>query len=308
MAFKRKEAVVEAVDLNTITPEDAEKRIIAGVKKYATNEANWTKADGNTPYLGHIVGMGIESANLADITMSIERQFLTRKTTRVPVQGSETEFTLVDGELGKLRILEGQDSVMATPGLTIKKLMELGHMRADAAYLEGVASFATIVSVGAGHRLNDALRKTLARLEKLAPAERAEAKANLQSLVQQTQDYEALLADAAALAASKQGDFQTDKASFDSLDAELRLINEKLKGVTATDDPSRAASLRAEEAQVRTRIRMMRQKLVVSEETARGAERRTKVDEAKFQETRAVLAESVKAGQQAMRAATPVAC
>ena len=56
---------------------------IAGVKKYATHEANWSKADGNTSYLGHIIGMGIESSNLADITMSIERQFLTRKTKRV---------------------------------------------------------------------------------------------------------------------------------------------------------------------------------------------------------------------------------
>ena len=30
---------------------------------------------------GPIVGMGIESSNLADITMSIERQFLTKMTT-----------------------------------------------------------------------------------------------------------------------------------------------------------------------------------------------------------------------------------
>ena len=60
MAFKRKETVVEATDLNTITAAEAEKRIIAGVRKYATHEANWSKADANTPFLGHIIGMGIE--------------------------------------------------------------------------------------------------------------------------------------------------------------------------------------------------------------------------------------------------------
>ena len=57
MAFMRKQAVVEATDINTITPQEAETRITAGVKKYATNEANYAKADGNTPYLGHLVGI-----------------------------------------------------------------------------------------------------------------------------------------------------------------------------------------------------------------------------------------------------------
>ncbi|MBI5883177.1 MAG: hypothetical protein HZB91_08740 [Elusimicrobia bacterium] len=315
MAFKRKETTVEAVDLSTITPEDAQTRIIAGVKKYATNEANWSKADRNTPYLGHITGMGIESANLADITMSIERQFLTKKTKKVPVAlkgspsggGSETEFTLEDGDLGKLRILEGQDSVMATPGLTIQKLMELGHLPTNASYLDGTASFATIVSVGAGHRLTDALRKTALRMEKSQPAEKTEARANLESLIKQARDFETLLGDPAALAASKQGDFQTDKNSLEALTHELSIVNEKLKGVTSSDDPSRSTSLRAEESQIRTRIRMMRQKLTVSEETARGAGVRKSVDTAKFQEVRALLAETIKLAVEAL-AQVPAGC
>src|SRR5207248_302905 len=120
MAFKRKETVVEATDLNTISADEAEKRIIAGVKKYATNEANFSAADANTPYLGHIIGMGIESSNLADITMSIERQFLTKMTTRVPVTDGSADFRLEAGELGKLRILDGQDALAATPGLSLK--------------------------------------------------------------------------------------------------------------------------------------------------------------------------------------------
>src|SRR5271169_5429166 len=135
MAFKRKETVIEATDLNTISPDDAEKRIIAGVKKYATNETTWSNADANTPYLGHIIGMGIESSNLADITMSIERQFLTKKTARVPVAEGSSEFRLEYGELGKLRILDGQDSLAATPGLSLKMLMDLGHMPKGEAYL-----------------------------------------------------------------------------------------------------------------------------------------------------------------------------
>src|SRR5882724_7478463 len=144
MAFKRKETVIEAIDLNTITPDDAEKRIIAGVKKYATNETNWSNADANTPYLGHIIGMGIESSNLADITMSIERQFLTRKTTRVPLSEGSSDFRLEDGELGKLRILDGQDALAATSGLSIKMLMDLGHMPKNDGYLAKVVSFAYI--------------------------------------------------------------------------------------------------------------------------------------------------------------------
>ncbi|MBI4676991.1 MAG: hypothetical protein HY748_05355 [Elusimicrobia bacterium] len=296
MAFKRKEAVVEAVDLNSITPQDAEKRIILGVKKYATNEANWSRADRNTPYLGHVIGMGIESANLADITMSIERQFLTRKTKKVPVAGSETEFTLEDGELGKLRILEGQDSVMATPGLTLQKLMELGHMPADLAYLEGVASFATSVTVGAGYRLNDALLKTISRFRVLTGPERAQAKANLESLSTQAKDYETLIGDPAALAASKANDFETDKASLTALNNELAIVNEKLKGVTS-DDPSRTASLRSEETQIRTRLRMMLQKLTVSEEAVRGAGARKAVDQAKYDEVAQILAKTVRQAQ-----------
>ena len=85
MAFKRTETAVEPMDLARASPAVVERRIIDGVRRYATHQDNWAKADKNTPFLGQITGMGIESANLVDITMSIERQFLTRKTKRVPV-------------------------------------------------------------------------------------------------------------------------------------------------------------------------------------------------------------------------------
>src|SRR2546428_89493 len=144
MAFKRKETVIEAIDLNTITPEDAERRIIDGVKKYATNEQNWSKADANTPYLGHIIGMGIESSNLANLT----------------------------------------------------------------------------------------------------------------TLAQQAKAYAGQLGDPAALAAARQKTYESDKATLDSLTRELQMAQDKIKGASASNDMARLTSLRAEEAEIKTRQKM----------------------------------------------------
>lgn len=293
MAFKRKETVIEAVDLNTITPDDAEKRIIGGVKKYATNEANWSKADANTPYLGHIIGMGIESSNLADITMSIERQFLTKMTNRVPVAEGSSEFKLTAGELGKLRILEGQDALAATPGLSIKMLMDHGHMPQNEAYLQKVVSFAYVTATGDGYRINDALKKLLGKLERLEGAERAEAVANLKTMAQQAKTYEAQLADPAALAAARQKTYESDKAAYDSLSRELSMVQEKIKGVSASNDGAQLASLRAEEAEIRTRQKMAGAKLRVSQEVAAQAGKRKPVEQQKVDDVRRLLAETV---------------
>lgn len=294
MAFKRKEAVVEAIDLNTITPEEAEARIIAGVKKYATNEANYSKADANTPYLGHIIGMGIESSNLADITMSIERQFLTRMTTRVPVAEGSGEFKLAPGELGKLRILDGQDALAATPGLSVKMLMDLGHMPHNAAYLEKVVSFAYIQAIGDAWRMNDALKKTLDKAGKLSGSERAEAIHNLRAMAAQAKAYDAQLAEATALAAARQKAYANDKAAYDALNGELSMTIEKLKGASASGDSAAAASLRAEEAEIRTRLKMSAAKLRVSKEIAEQAGRRRAIEDAKVQQVRQALAETLR--------------
>jgi hypothetical protein len=294
MAFKRKETVVEASDLNTITAAEAERRIIAGVRKYATNEANWSKADANTPFLGHIIGMGIESSNLADITMSIERQYLTRMTTRVPVAPGSTEFRLEEGELGKLRILDGQDALAATPGLSVRMLMDLGHMPADAAYLEGVVSFAYIAVLGDGWKMNEALRKAMSRLEKLVPPERDEALANLKALVGQAKTYEALLADPAVLAAARRKSYEADKTAHEALASELLIATEKVAGATAANDPARLATVRAEEAEIRTRLKMSLAKLRVSSEVAAQAGRRSPVESAKVEEVRRILGETIR--------------
>ncbi len=297
MAFKRKAAVIEAIDLSTITPQDAEKRITAGVRKYATNEGNWSQADANTPYLGQITGMGIESSNLADITMSIERQFTTKMTKRVPVNGSATEFTLQEGELGKLRILEGQDAIAATPGLSIKMLMDHGHMPKDEAYLKGVVSFGYIMSTGEGYKLADALSKTLTRVEKLQGSERDEAKENLKTLAGQAQAYETLLADPAAYAKSRQEACQSDKTAHAALNDELRIADEKLKGLTTTDDDARVTGLKNEAAEVNSRLKMMAQKLAVSEESARTTCNRSAVEEARIQKVRKVLSDVIAKAQ-----------
>lgn len=294
MAFMRKQAVVEAVDVNTLTPEDTEKRITAGVKKYATNEANYAAADANTPYLGHIVGMGIESSNLADITMSIERQFLTKMTTKTTnPAGSSTEYTLTAGELGKLRILDGQDALAATPGLSVKMLMDLGHMPKNDAYLEKVMSFAYVMATGDGWKMADALKKMAGKAEKLAGAERAEALANLKTLIGQAKDYDALLADASKLAASKAKAYANDKAGFDALTTELNLTLDKIKGVSAGGDAAALAKLRGEEAEIRTRLKMSAAKLRVSQEVSEAAGKRRAIENVQVEKVRKALQDAV---------------
>ncbi|MEK7381944.1 MAG: hypothetical protein AAB262_01495 [Elusimicrobiota bacterium] len=293
MAFMRKQAIVEAADLGALTPEEIETRITAGVKKYATHETNYAKADANTPYLGHIVGMGIESSNLADITMSIERQFLTKMTTKTPVAPGCADFKLTAGELGKLRILDGQDALAATPGLSVKMLMDLGHMPPAAAYLEKVMSFAYVMAAGDGWKMADALRKTAAKVSKLAGAERAEALANLKTLAASAKDYDAVLADPAKLAAAKQKAFVNDKASLDALNNELSMALDKIKGLSAGGDAAALAKLRAEEAEIRTRLKMSAAKLRVSQEVAEAAGRRRPVEDAKVAEVRSALQEAV---------------
>lgn len=293
MAFKRKETVIEATDLNAISADEAEKRIIAGVKKYATNEANWSKADANTPYLGSIIGMGIESSNLADITMSIERQFLTKKTKRVPVAEGSPEFRLEDGELGKLRILDGQDALAATPGLSLKMLMDLGHMPKDESYLQKVVSFAYVSALGDGYRMNDALRKVLDKAGRLSGPEKDEAVQNLKTLISQAKAYEAQLGDPAALAAAKGKTYDNDKAAYDALSQELAMTTGKLKGATASGDSARLGQLRSEEAEIKTRLKMSGQRLQVSKEVASAAGSRAPVEEGKVQELRKRLEETV---------------
>ena len=293
MAFKRKETVIEATDLNAITPEESEKRIIAGVKKYATNEGNWSKADGNTPYLGHIIGMGIESSNLADITMSIERQFLTRKTKRVALAEGSNEFKLEDGELGKLRILDGQDALAATPGLSVKMLMDLGHMPGNEAYLQKVVSFAYITTIGDGYKMNDALKKMLSKIEKLQGPEREEALSNLKTMAQQAKNYEGLLLDPQVLATSRRKTYESDKAAYDALSQEQSVVSGKIKGLSASNDTAQLSALRAEESEIKTRLKMSAAKLKVSSEIAKEAGRRTPVEEAKVSEIRKLLAETI---------------
>lgn len=294
MAFKRKETVVEATDLNSIPADEAEKKIIAGVKKYATNEANWAKADANTPYLGHVIGMGIESSNLADITMSIERQFLTKLTTRTPVEGT-SDFKLTAGELGKLRILEGQDALAATPGLSIKMLMDLGHMPKNDEYLKKVVSFAYIAALGDGWRMNDALKKLTAKIERLSGAEKDEAVSNLKTMVDQAKTYDGQLADAASLAAARQKTYTNDKSGHEALSRELDMTLEKIKGASASNDSGRLSQLRSEEAEIRTRLKMASAKLRVSQEVAEQAGKRTPVEQQKVDELRKALAETIAA-------------
>lgn len=297
MAFMRKQAVIEAIDLASIAPKDAETRIIAGVKKYATNEANFAAADGNTPYLGQIVGMGIESSNLADITMSIERQFLTTLTNKVPLSDNSGEFKLTPGELGKLRILDGQDALAATPGLSVKMLMDLGHMPKNDSYLESVVSFAYVMACGDGWKTSDALKRMATKAEKLEGGERADAVSNLRALTRSAEEYRALLSDAAKLSSAKGKTYESDKVSFDALQSELMIVLDKIKGQTTNGDAAAMGKLRAEEAEIRTRLKMAAARLRVSEEVAKAAGKRRTVDQKKVDAVSAALADAIAAAQ-----------
>lgn len=282
MAFKRKETVIEAVDLNTLAPEDVERRVIAGVKRYATHESNYSKADANTPFLGHIVGMGIESSNLADITLSVERQFLTKKTKRVPLAEGSAEFRLEPGDLGALRILDGEDAMAATPGLTVKMLMDLGHMPANAQYSEKVVSFGHVMVMGEGYRLNESLQKLLARVEKLDPAGRQESQANLQALVTQARNFTQLLTDEAGLAQSRRATYERDKAAHKAVEDELANVRARIHGAGA--DAERLAALKAEEAQVKSRLKQTALRRRLAESSLKSLESAKPVERNKLQQ------------------------
>lgn len=290
MAFKRTEIAVAAVDLATLTPADVERRIVDGVRKYATNQENWGRADKNTPFLGSITGMGIESANLVDITMSIERQFLTRKTRRVPMDAGGASFRLEEGDVGPLMILEGQDSFAATPGLAVRMLMDLGHMPADAEYLKDVVSFAYVVVVGEGYRLNEALRKALRRLQSAADAAaRQDLLANLQTLAGQARAYAEALADPAAVASARREAYGREKGEVEGLEAQLTDVTARLKVVALTDDTGASDKLRSQQTSLRLKLNTNRTRLRVAEEVAKHPGSRLPVEESKVHDIHQVL-------------------
>jgi len=144
-----------------------------------------------------------------------------------------------------------------------------------------------------GWKLADALKKMAGKAEKLAGAERAEALTNLKTLIAQAKEYDALLADASKLAASKAKAYANDKGGFDALTSELSLTTDKIKGVSAGGDAAALAKLRGEEAEIRTRLKMSAAKLRVSQEVSEAAGARRAVEEKKVAKVRAALAEAV---------------
>jgi hypothetical protein len=308
MAFKRTETAIEPMDLTAATAAVVERRIIDGVRRYATHQDNWTRADKNTPFLGQITGMGIESANLVDITMSIERQFLTRKTKRVPVGTEGSAFRLEDGDLGKLTILEGQDTYAATPGLAVKMLMDLGHMKRDDKYLEDVVSFAYVVVVGEAYRLNETVRKTMRKLGSAnEPAARQEILANLKALIDQARGYAEALADPAAVVRARREAYNREREDVAGLETQLAAVSEKLKQVALSDDTGATDKLRAEQTSLRLRLNTNRVRLRVAEEVSKHPGARIPVEEHKVRDVRDLLLGSVaEAGKALDNTAAPV--
>jgi hypothetical protein len=286
MGFARKEATIEAIPLEQLSPSDVEKKIIEGVKRYATKNENWARATKNTPFLGQIIGMGIESANLVDITMSIERQFLTRKTKKVPINVEGNEFRLEDGEIGKLMILEGQDTFAATPGLAVKMLMELGHLPTDSSYLEDVMSFAYIVIVGEGYRLNDSLMKLSLRIDK-APDENTKAEW-LQSLREQiriAREYVGTVGDPARLAKTRMQAYEEEKERYESLCKEIQTMGDR----TVSMNDSEREVFKSKLAALKLRSNKNRMILRVVESVAKDCGHRSLLEENEVQKIKAKL-------------------
>lgn len=286
MGFARKEAMIEAIPLEQLTPSEVEKKIIEGVKRFATKHDNWANATKNTPFLGQITGMGIESANLVDITMSIERHFLTRKTKKVPVNPESTEFRLEEGEMGKLMILEGQDTFAATPGLAVKMLMELGHMESDASYLEDVMSFAYVVIVGEGYRLNDSLQKLSLRIDK-APDETTKTEW-LQSLREQikiAKDYVNTIGDTDRLTQTRMQAYEQERDRYDALRKEIEKLNDQTISTGETEREAYKSKLAA----LKLRSNKNRMILRVVESVAKDCGHRSPLEENEVQKIKVKL-------------------
>lgn len=286
MGFARKEATIEAIPLEQLSPSEVERKIIDGVKRYATKQDNWAKASKNTAFLGQITGMGIESANLVDITMSIERQFLTRKTRKVPMNHDGSEFLLEDGEIGKLLILEGQDTFAATPGLAVKMLMELGHMEKDPAYLEDVMSFAYVVIIGEGYRLNDSLQKLSLRIDK-APDETTKAEW-LQSLHEQVKvatEYVNTVGDTAKLSESRMQSYEQERARHNALCKEIESASDQTVSSIEADREVYKSKLAA----LKLRANKNRMVLRVVESVARDCGDRSPLEETEVQKIKTKL-------------------
>ncbi len=286
MGFARKEATIEAIPLEQLSPLEVERKIVDGVKRYATKQENWAKGTKNTAFLGQITGMGIESANLVDITMSIERQFLTRKTRKVPMNHDGSEFLLEDGEIGKLMILEGQDTFAATPGLAVKMLMDLGHMEKDSAYLEDVMSFAYVVIIGEGYRLNDSLQKLSLRIDK-APDETTKSEW-LQSLREQIKvatDYVNTVGDTAKLSESRMQSYEQERARHAALCKEIESASDQ----TVSSNEGDREAYKSKLAALKLRANKNRMILRVVESVARDCGNRSLLEEAEVQKIKSKL-------------------
>lgn len=286
MGFARKEATIEAIPLEQLSPSEVERKIIDGVKRYATKQENWAKATKNTAFLGQITGMGIESANLVDITMSIERQFLTRKTRKVPMNHDGSEFLLEDGEIGKLMILEGQDTFAATPGLAVKMLMDLGHMGKDPAYLEDVMSFAYVVIIGEGYRLNDSLQKLSLRIDK-APDETTKSEW-LQSLREQTKvatDYVNTIGDPEKLTQTRMQAYEQERDRYRALCKEIENAGDSTLAINEAEREVYKSKLAA----LKLRANKNRMVLRVVESVARDCGNRSPLEETEVQKIKSKL-------------------
>lgn len=281
MSFaRRKKNKIEPVSLATLTPAETEAKIIAGVKRFAINADVWSTADANTPFLGQTIGMGIESANLVDITMTMEKLFLV-----------ETS----DGESQSLVIRDGEDTFAATPGLAGRMLMDAGHMTRDDDYLNGVISFANIVVLGEGYRLNQQLcRSHQLWAKEDSPTTKSQMKDNIQDLLAQVDQFITISMDPERLASSRKSRLAEEQKIQDALQSESQELHNQLAKAEAEDDASTATEVRGKIGPLKVRLNKSEMTLRVSKRVAEETGRRRPVEDHAFETLQAVMVKSLR--------------
>ena len=279
MSFaRRRKNTVEATSLAQLTAKEAEAKIIAGVKRFAINQDVWQEANGNTPFLGQTIGMGIESANMVDVTMTIEKLFLTEK----------------NGSPEKLMINDGEDTFAATPGLAVKMLMEGGHLKSDDEYLHEIVSFANIVVIGEGYRLDQQAQRGYEQWQQESDAAtKSHLKEKVVAVVDEIGEFIEISADSERLTASRASRLQEEQAIHDELKAKIVDLEARIATAETAGDETATNELRGQVGPLKVRFNKAEMALRIAKRVAAETSQRKPVEENAFAVLQAKLAATV---------------
>ena len=112
-------------------------------------------------------------------------------------------------------------------------------------------------------------------------------------MISQAKTYLSDISDPKRFADSKRKAYEADKAAHDNLTQELSLLQDKIKGLSSSNDHEKVSALNAELAELKTRLKMSSDKLRVSSEIASCAARRSPIEEAKVIEIASLISSTV---------------